>query len=230
LPRVTAAPKILSGCALCDAVRPSLFPLSPPFPSAVLQPDQPLVRASSCQPGCGSLLQQPKMPASSRQSRTSFTILLPESGKWALHAMIKSFPQVRDGADTSAVWRMIRQVDFRLCSIVSVFFSTVFRKKNHGTPIANGKRMRQIRNEETIQKLETLAGELRAISHWDTAYWRSRRPEWYETIAFVSRQKRRGEIILQLLGSPGHRSRRAAALGKQSTRSRSKSEESKRKL
>jgi hypothetical protein len=90
--------------------------------------------------------------------------------------------------------------------------------------------MRQILNEETIQKLESLAGELRAISHWDTAYWRRRRPEWYETIAFVSRQKRRGEIILQLLGSLGHRSWRAAALGKQSTRSQSKSEESKRKF
>ena len=64
--------------------------------------------------------------------------------------------------------------------------------------------MRQILNEETIQNLETLAGELRAISHWDTAYWRSRRPECYETIAFVSRQKRRGEIIVQLLGSAGH--------------------------
>jgi hypothetical protein len=109
-------------------------------------------------------------------------------------------------------------------------FSLFSEKRIMEPQLRMDKEMRQIPNEETIQKLETLAGELRAISHWDTAYWRSRRPEWYETIAFVSRQKRRGEIILQLLGSPGHRSRRAAALGKQSTRSQSKSEESKRKF
>jgi hypothetical protein len=59
--------------------------------------------------------------------------------------------------------------------------------------------MRQILTAETIEKVEKLACELLAINHWDTVYRRQRRPERYQRVAFVSRQKRRGEIIAQML-------------------------------
>jgi hypothetical protein len=59
--------------------------------------------------------------------------------------------------------------------------------------------MRQIPGDETIEKVDKLVSELRAISHWDSEYWRHRCPEWYETVAYVSRQKRRSEIMRQLL-------------------------------
>jgi hypothetical protein len=51
----------------------------------------------------------------------------------------------------------------------------------------------------TIEQVERLVSELRAISHWDTEYLKHRCPEWYETVAFVSRQKRRSEIVRLLL-------------------------------
>jgi len=54
---------------------------------------------------------------------------------------------------------------------------------------------------ETIEPVERLLSELRAIERWDAEYWRKPRPEWHEKGAFVSRQKRRGEIIRQLLGA-----------------------------
>jgi hypothetical protein len=59
--------------------------------------------------------------------------------------------------------------------------------------------MRQILRDETIEKVDKLVSELRAINYWDTEYWRHRCPEWYETVAFLSRQKRRSENIRQLL-------------------------------
>ena len=52
---------------------------------------------------------------------------------------------------------------------------------------------------ETIEKVEKLASELRAINHWDAEYRRHRRRECYEKVAFVSRQKRRSEVITQML-------------------------------
>ncbi len=58
--------------------------------------------------------------------------------------------------------------------------------------------MRRIVSEGTIEQLEKLVNELRAISHWDAEYERHRCPKWYETVAYVSRQKRRSEIIRQL--------------------------------
>lgn len=64
--------------------------------------------------------------------------------------------------------------------------------------------MRRILDIGISERLERLASELRAISHWDTQYWRKRRPERYETFAFVSRQKRRSEIIRDLLSATGH--------------------------
>jgi hypothetical protein len=83
--------------------------------------------------------------------------------------------------------------------------------------------MRQILSEETIGKVEKLVSELRAISHWDTEYWRHRCPEWYETVAFVSRQKRRSEIIRELLSASRHGSEGADAVAqrKQPTSSQS---------
>jgi hypothetical protein len=59
--------------------------------------------------------------------------------------------------------------------------------------------MRQILSAETIEKVEKLANELEAINHWDTTYRRHRRPEWYQRVAFASRQKRRRDIITQML-------------------------------
>lgn len=59
--------------------------------------------------------------------------------------------------------------------------------------------MQQTLGGETIEPVERLLSELRAIERWDTEYWRKSRPEWHEKGAFVSRQKRRGEIIRQLL-------------------------------
>jgi hypothetical protein len=53
--------------------------------------------------------------------------------------------------------------------------------------------------EGTIKPVERLLSELRAIERWDTEYWRKPRPEWHEKGAFVSRQKRRCEIIRHLL-------------------------------
>ena len=58
--------------------------------------------------------------------------------------------------------------------------------------------MRRIVNDGTIDQLEKLVSELRAISHWDAEYGRHRCPKWCETIAYVSRQRRRSEIIRQL--------------------------------
>jgi|HubBroStandDraft_1064217.scaffolds.fasta_scaffold400329_2 transcription initiation factor IIE alpha subunit len=53
--------------------------------------------------------------------------------------------------------------------------------------------------DETLEQVEKLVNELQAISHWDAEYQRDRSPEWYETVAYVSRQKRRREIMRQLL-------------------------------
>jgi hypothetical protein len=52
---------------------------------------------------------------------------------------------------------------------------------------------------ETIEKVEKLACELRAINHWDAEYRRHRRRDRYEKVAFVSRQTRRSEVITQML-------------------------------
>jgi hypothetical protein len=59
--------------------------------------------------------------------------------------------------------------------------------------------MRRFLTEEALEQLKTLVIELRAIKHWDKEYFRHRCPEWYETLAYVSRKKRRSEIIGQLV-------------------------------
>jgi hypothetical protein len=81
-----------------------------------------------------------------------------------------------------------------------------------------------------MEQSEELASELRAISHWDREYRRNQRPDWYETVAFVSRQKRRNEIIRDLLSASGHDGIRAVADGKKPTGSQSQSEGQKRKF
>lgn len=53
--------------------------------------------------------------------------------------------------------------------------------------------------DEALEQVEKLVGELRAISHWDAEYRRHRRPKWYETIAYISRQRRRSEILDHLV-------------------------------
>ena len=59
--------------------------------------------------------------------------------------------------------------------------------------------MRGIVSDGTIEQLGKLVSELRAISLWDAKYQRCRCPDWYETVAYVSRQKRRAEILDQLV-------------------------------
>ena len=49
-----------------------------------------------------------------------------------------------------------------------------------------------------FEQANVLLNELRAIHLWDDNYWRCRRPELYEKFAFLTRQKRRCEIIRQL--------------------------------
>ena len=66
--------------------------------------------------------------------------------------------------------------------------------------VCKGKRMiRMALGDGTFERVERLVSELRAISHWDDEYWRHSRREWYETVAFATRQERRSEIIRQLL-------------------------------
>lgn len=47
--------------------------------------------------------------------------------------------------------------------------------------------------------LDALVNELRAIDYWDDRYEPDREPEWGETVAYTSRQRRRGEIIREIL-------------------------------
>lgn len=72
---------------------------------------------------------------------------------------------------------------------------------------------------ETMEQVEKLTSELRAIIHWDAEYWRRACPEWYETVAFMSRQRRRIEIIRDLSSAAKRGSVPAIVEGKQSTRS-----------
>ncbi len=51
--------------------------------------------------------------------------------------------------------------------------------------------------DEALEQVEKLV-ELREC-HWDAEYRRHRRPKWYETIAYISRQRRRSEILDHLV-------------------------------
>jgi hypothetical protein len=59
--------------------------------------------------------------------------------------------------------------------------------------------MGQIPKYEIIGEVEDLLSELRAIRYWDTEFCRRSSPDWSDSAAFVSRQKRRREIIRKLL-------------------------------
>jgi|CZKJ01.1.fsa_nt_gi hypothetical protein len=49
------------------------------------------------------------------------------------------------------------------------------------------------------ESVERLLNEMRAIEYWDAAYCENQCHEPYEEMAFASRQKRRAEIIGQLM-------------------------------
>jgi hypothetical protein len=61
--------------------------------------------------------------------------------------------------------------------------------------------MAQIVKIETVNATNTLVQELRAIDQWDIDYRRRRRREPYETAAYLSRQRRRIEIMRALKAS-----------------------------
>lgn len=95
----------------------------------------------------------------------------------------KGVPIFRHTADVSAVAR----------------FQVVGPQGSKSRPdICEAKGVRRIVSDGAIEQVEKLVSELRAISHWDAEYKRHRCPEWYETVAYASRQKRRSEIIRQL--------------------------------
>jgi hypothetical protein len=58
--------------------------------------------------------------------------------------------------------------------------------------------MRLTLERDLREQAERLLAELKAIEQWDTAYWRNRDPDVYETSAFLARESRRTEIILQI--------------------------------
>jgi len=47
--------------------------------------------------------------------------------------------------------------------------------------------------------LDALVNELRAIDYWDDRYERDGQPEWGERVAYISRQRRREEIVRKIL-------------------------------
>jgi hypothetical protein len=53
--------------------------------------------------------------------------------------------------------------------------------------------------DRAYQRAQSLRAELKAIELWDNAYWRSSQREWWETVAFESRQQRRSEIVAELV-------------------------------
>lgn len=59
--------------------------------------------------------------------------------------------------------------------------------------------MRQVLEISLLIQAERLLTELKAIEQWNTAYWRNRDPDVYETTAFVNRSTRRREIIQQMV-------------------------------
>lgn len=59
--------------------------------------------------------------------------------------------------------------------------------------------MRLAPDNDGLNRVERLVGELRAIERWDADYWRNKLPIADEVLAFVARRKRRAEILSQLL-------------------------------
>src|SRR5579863_1027583 len=52
---------------------------------------------------------------------------------------------------------------------------------------------------ERIERTEALLAELKAIAVWNRSYWRCRHHEWWETVALVSRLRRRIEILSEVV-------------------------------
>jgi len=71
-------------------------------------------------------------------------------------------------------------------------------RKQSGVPKQRAK-VRKTTQIDKEQAPDVLLNELRAIAYWDGQYERQHNPPWHEIIAYISRQKRRGEIIRQLL-------------------------------
>ena len=62
--------------------------------------------------------------------------------------------------------------------------------------------MRLTLERDRREQAERLLADLKAIEQWNTAYWRNSDPDVYETSAFLSRESRRSEIILQIAVVP----------------------------
>jgi hypothetical protein len=60
-------------------------------------------------------------------------------------------------------------------------------------------RMRSVLDNDGWDRVERFVEELRAIEHWNSDYWRNSDPKPYEMLAFLGREKRRDEILSQLL-------------------------------
>jgi hypothetical protein len=59
--------------------------------------------------------------------------------------------------------------------------------------------MRVVPDNNVLDRVERLVTELRAIEHWDVGHWRKNCPEVHEILAFTARQRRREEILSQLV-------------------------------
>ena len=59
--------------------------------------------------------------------------------------------------------------------------------------------MRPVFESDLRDQAARLLAELKAIEHWNTAYWQTCDPHVHETIAFLTRNERRSEIIGQML-------------------------------
>jgi hypothetical protein len=53
--------------------------------------------------------------------------------------------------------------------------------------------------DDRLDRAGTLIKELRAIEHWDSDYWWNTDPDTYERDSYMSRQRRRNEILTELL-------------------------------
>jgi hypothetical protein len=53
-------------------------------------------------------------------------------------------------------------------------------------------------NGSTVEQIERLCAELKAIELWNVAFRRKEEPEENEKIAFLLRKKRRREVIRQM--------------------------------
>lgn len=68
-----------------------------------------------------------------------------------------------------------------------------------GTLLAKGNDAKATPADVTKWRTEALQNELRAIDYWDAQYKRQFNPAGHDTVAYISRKRRRGEIIRELL-------------------------------